>query len=113
MGQAREIGKPKTAASPLSKMEAAQIAVFLIALSVGFWALSAVSQTVASITDDAAKRSSEIHWPAGLSSDNADLFAHNEIFIKAPSSRVWQHIIEAPKWPEWYPNSHDVQIVND
>jgi hypothetical protein len=91
----------------------ARIAVCLIGISAGFWALSALSQTIASVTDDAAKRSSEIHWPAGLSPDNADLFAHNEIFINAPSSRVWQHIIEAPKWPEWYPNSRDVQIVND
>jgi hypothetical protein len=90
-----------------------QIAVCVIAISAGFLALSAVAQTIASVTDDVAKRSSEIHWPAGLSPDNADLFAHNEIFIKAPSSSVWQHIIEAPKWPEWYPNSRDVQIVND
>jgi hypothetical protein len=65
------------------------------------------------VNDDAAKRSSEIHWPAGFSPDDSDLFAHNEIFIKAPSSTVWQHIVEAQKWPEWYPNSHDVLVEND
>jgi hypothetical protein len=65
------------------------------------------------VSDDAAKRSSEIHWRSGFSPDDADLFAHNEIFIKAPASAVWRHLVEAQKWPEWYPNSQDVQIVND
>jgi hypothetical protein len=88
------------------------IAVFGIAMSMGFG--SAFSQTAAvSVNNDAAKRSPEIHWPAGLSPDDADLFAHNEILIKAPSSTVWQHIVAAQKWPEWYPNSHEVQIAND
>jgi len=86
------------------------MAVFVIAISTG----SGFSQTAAvSAHNDAAKRSPEIHWPAGLSPDDSDLFAHNEILIKAPSSTVWQHIVAAQKWPEWYPNSHDVQIVND
>jgi polyketide cyclase/dehydrase/lipid transport protein len=94
-----------------SKQAQTMIAVFVIAITMGFG--SAFAQTAVSVNDDATKRSFEIHWPAGLSPDNADLFAHNEIFIKAPCSTVWQHIVEAPKWPEWYPNSHDVQIVND
>jgi hypothetical protein len=25
---------------------------------------------------------------------------------------VWGHIIDATKWPEWYPNSKDVKIVS-
>src|SRR5260221_7326699 len=44
------------------------IAVFGIAMSMGFG--SAFSQTAAvSVNNDAAKRSPEIHWPAGLSPD--------------------------------------------
>jgi polyketide cyclase/dehydrase/lipid transport protein len=95
-----------------SKRAQIAIASFFIAISMGFRTGSAGSPTVASANDDSAKRSSEIHWPTGLSPHNADLFAHNEIFIKAPSSTVCQHIVEAQRWPEWYPNSHDVQIVN-
>jgi Polyketide cyclase / dehydrase and lipid transport len=87
------------------------IAIFVIAICMGFG--SAFAQTAVSVSDDAAKRSSEIHWPSGFSPDDADLFAHNEIFIKAPASAVWRHLVEAQKWPEWYPNSQDVQIVND
>jgi hypothetical protein len=89
------------------------IAVLAIATSIGFGTASAFSQTSAWVNDEAANRSSEIYWPAGFSPDDSDLFAHNEIFIKAPSSTVWHHIVEAQKWPEWYPNSHDVQVEND
>jgi hypothetical protein len=51
--------------------------------------------------------------PAGFSPDDADLFARNEIFINAPCVTVWQHLVEAPKWPLWYSNSHDLHISND
>ena len=76
-----------------SKRSQIVIAVLVSATSIGFGTASAFSQTAASVNDDAAKRSSEIHWPAGFSPDDSDLFAHNEIFIKAPSSTVWQHIV--------------------
>jgi hypothetical protein len=61
--------------------------------------------------DDLANRSRDIHWPVGFDPANAALFSHNELVINAPCERVWQHIIEATKWPGWYPNSKDVQIV--
>ena len=60
--------------------------------------------------DDLANRSTEIHWPAGFSPAEADLFSHNEGLINAPCERVWKHIVEATRWPEWYPNSKDVRI---
>jgi len=49
----------------------------------------------------------QAHDPA-----KADLFAHNELVIHAPCERVWQHIIDATKWPEWYPNAKAVQVMN-
>jgi uncharacterized protein YndB with AHSA1/START domain len=65
------------------------------------------------VNNDMAMKSADIHWPEGFSPADADLFAHNEVFIDAPTSTVWQHIIAAEKWPEWYPNSHHVQIVDN
>jgi uncharacterized protein YndB with AHSA1/START domain len=56
-------------------------------------------------------RSPDIHWPEGFSPDQADLFSHNELRIDASCERVWKHIVEATKWPQWYPNSKDVQII--
>ena len=63
--------------------------------------------------NDLANRSADIHWPAGFSPEQADLFAHNEIFINAPRATVWKHLVEATKWPEWYQNSQNVQITNN
>jgi hypothetical protein len=65
------------------------------------------------MNDDLADRFSDIHWPDGFSPDGADLFAHNEVFIDASCSTVWQLLIAAKQWPQWYPNAHDVQILND
>ena len=54
--------------------------------------------------DDLANRSRESHWPQGFDPTTADLLSHNELLIRATCERVWQHIVEAAKWPEWYPN---------
>jgi hypothetical protein len=63
--------------------------------------------------DDLANRSPQIHWPEGFDPATADLFSHNALLIKATCERIWQHIVEATKWPEWYPNSKDVRIIGD
>jgi uncharacterized protein YndB with AHSA1/START domain len=65
------------------------------------------------MSDDLAMRSADIRWPAGFSPDSADLFAHNEIFIHAPRSAVWRHIVEAENWPRWYPSCRDVRVSTD
>jgi hypothetical protein len=65
------------------------------------------------MNDDLANRSPDIHWPTRFDPTKADLFSHNELVINAPCERVWQHIIDATKWPQWYPNSKDVRIIGD
>jgi uncharacterized protein YndB with AHSA1/START domain len=75
-------------------------------------ALEASSQPTMTMKDDLANRSPDIHWPPEFDPLKADLFAHNELLIDASCERVWQHIIEAPKWPQWYPNARDVSIVS-
>src|SRR4029077_20109386 len=52
-------------------------------------------KTPATMKDDLAKRSRDIHWPTGFDPEKADLFAHNELVIHAPCERVWQPIIDA------------------
>jgi uncharacterized protein YndB with AHSA1/START domain len=69
--------------------------------------------SIMTMKEDLTNRSPDIHWPPGFDPLKADLFSHNELFINASCERVWQHIIEAPRWPQWYPNSKDVRIVSD
>jgi hypothetical protein len=66
---------------------------------------------VMTMKDDLANRALDIHWPEGFKPENADLFSHNELLVNAPCERVWKHIVDATKWPEWYPNSKDVKIL--
>ena len=61
--------------------------------------------------NDLANRSLDINWPKGFTPAEAELFSHNELLVNASCERVWRHIVEATKWPEWYPNSKDVQIL--
>jgi hypothetical protein len=68
---------------------------------------------IMSMKDDLANRSRDIHWPKGFTPADGDLFSHNELFINASCQRVWRHIVEATRWPEWYPNSKAVQVLGD
>ena len=72
----------------------------------------AQSNTPGQVDRDLAARSSEIHWPQGFTPADADLFAHNEIDVLAPCPVVWSHLVNASKWPDWYPNSRDVRVAN-
>jgi hypothetical protein len=61
---------------------------------------------------DGAQRSKGIHWPDGFHPEQADLFAHNEITVHASCEKVFANILDAQVWPSWYPNSHNVQLLN-
>jgi Polyketide cyclase / dehydrase and lipid transport len=63
-----------------------------------------------SMQDDLAHRSPDSHWPTDFEPVEADLFAHNDLVINASCERVWRHIVDAKRWPLWYPNSKGVEI---
>jgi hypothetical protein len=62
--------------------------------------------------EDGAKRYAGIHWPDGFHLEQADLFAHNEIVVHASCEKVFANIVDAQVWPSWYPNSHNVKLLN-
>jgi hypothetical protein len=68
---------------------------------------------VMTMKQDLANREKDIHWPQGFAPSQADLFSHNALLINASCERIWSHIIDAAKWPEWYPNSKEVKINDD
>ena len=51
-------------------------------------------------------------WPDRFSPSTADLFSHNELLIEASCETVWQRIVDARKWPQWYPNSEEVLLLD-
>jgi len=66
--------------------------------------------TIMSIIEDIQRRSAHIHWPQGIVPEQADLFAHNDIVIAAPPGKIWEHLIHATGWPDWYSNASDVTV---
>ena len=61
---------------------------------------------------DLATRAKAIHWPEGFDPQKADLFSHNSLLIHASCERIWSHIVDAGKWPQWYPNAKEVALLN-
>ena len=88
-------------------------ALVMLALTAGMMTARQTSAQTSQVDNpDWPLRSSEIHWPAEHAPADADLFAHNELLIHASCSIVWQHLVQAQAWPEWYPNSHNVKLLN-
>jgi uncharacterized protein YndB with AHSA1/START domain len=98
-----------------SRSVATSLLVIGLASASGLAAFHSVAHAegykIMSMKDDLAHRSPDIHWPTGFEPLKADLFAHNELTINATCERVWSHIINAKRWPSWYPNSKSVEIL--
>jgi uncharacterized protein YndB with AHSA1/START domain len=62
------------------------------------------------VSRDRDQRSPDIHWPADLSLRWSEMFAHNEIEINAPLAAVWNHLVRAQLWPQWFPDCGNVRI---
>jgi hypothetical protein len=69
-----------------------------------------MESTIMSIIEDIQRRSAHIHWPQGIVPEQADLFAHNDIVIAAPAGKIWEHLLHATAWPDWYSNASDVTV---
>ncbi len=60
---------------------------------------------------DLVLRSPDLQWPDSFAPERSDLFAHNEIFIKASPAVVFKHLQEVDKWPDWYPNAANIKVA--
>ncbi len=82
----------------------------LIAATILGHACPALSAQAKTMDHDLAVRSKSIHWPSGFDPVKAELFAHNEGWISAHCSIVWEKIVDVSRWPSWYPNSRDIVL---
>ncbi len=65
-----------------------------------------VKQTV----ENSKPNSEKIYWPRDYEPENAGFFVHNEIDIKAEPQIVWDLLIDAESWPEWYEGMKNVKV---
>ncbi len=59
-----------------------------------------------------AQQDYSINWPPPYQEDQRKFFVHNEIFIEAPAEVIWQILLEAEDWPNWYEGAENVRILN-
>jgi hypothetical protein len=51
-----------------------------------------------------------VRWPDGARPDQSTLHAFNEIECDADPQHVWEWLVRATRWPEWYGNAKRVEI---
>jgi polyketide cyclase/dehydrase/lipid transport protein len=51
-----------------------------------------------------------VNFPHGQRAEQSPVFTRNALFVPASPERVWQRLIDAKGWPDWYPNARNVQI---
>ena len=52
----------------------------------------------------------DFNWPAGYRPADATFHVHNEIDIDAPPDVVWQVLIDAGSWSDWYDGASDMSM---
>ncbi len=80
--------------------------IFIIYLVV-LWALPAQAQTY-SRKYQAAEN--QINWPAAFDPRVSDFYVHNEIEINATPEQVWQLLVHAKEWTQWYDGIQDIRF---
>ena len=63
--------------------------------------------------DHAIHANVKVFFPEGQQEDQSPVFSRNELFIAAPSGKVWSCLVRAKNWPQWYGNAKDVEIDGD
>lgn len=53
-----------------------------------------------------------IRWPARYRPEQATFFVHNEIEIDAPPAVVWDTLVHAESWPDWYEGATNVKVLD-
>ena len=60
-----------------------------------------------------AQETMKINWPETYDPANSKFFVHNEIEINAPPEIVWEILINAEDWPNWYKGTSKVKVNTD
>jgi Polyketide cyclase / dehydrase and lipid transport len=52
-----------------------------------------------------------VRWPEEHAPANTAVFVSNQLEMNVPPAAVWEWLIRADLWPEWYPNSKNVTYL--
>ena len=86
------------------------------ALHIAFLLPIAACASCASVGEtlkEAVSAPGTINWPEEYAPDSASFFVHNRIDINAPPEVVWDVLVQAETWPDWYEGASDVKVLGD
>jgi hypothetical protein len=52
-------------------------------------------------------------WPETFDAQSDPVFAHNEVFVQASPEKVFEVLVDANHWSEFYENARDVKLLPD
>ncbi|MEM8907640.1 MAG: SRPBCC domain-containing protein, partial [Bacteroidota bacterium] len=55
---------------------------------------------------------SRIHWPAEYEPGQSKFYVHNEIEIAASPEVIWEILMDAEAWPDWYKGAKNVELLD-
>ncbi len=79
---------------------------FILILFIFFTSCYSVKKSV----ERSKPNSEKINWPENYTPEEAGFFVHNEIDINAEPQAVWDLLIAAESWPEWYEGMKNVKV---
>jgi len=53
-----------------------------------------------------------IAWPPRFHPDLAPVHVRNSLEMRVRPDLVWRALVDARRWPEWYPNARNVRILS-
>ncbi len=62
--------------------------------------------------DASQPNSARIDWPEEYKPEDSRFLVHNEIEIEANPSEVWNILVQANTWENWYRGAEDLQITS-
>jgi hypothetical protein len=57
-----------------------------------------------------APQAAAVTFPAAFAIDRSPVYARNERLIAGSPERVWEHLVRAGRWSDWYANCSDLSI---
>lgn len=56
--------------------------------------------------------SNDIIWPDKYRPGTSDIHVVNSLAMEASRHAVWNRLVRATEWPNWYPNSSDIRLLD-
>ena len=81
-------------------------------IAIGVVALLSSCYSVKKTVENGGDNVYKIEWPDEYVPEESNFFVHNEIEINASPQKVWDVLIQAQTWEDWYEGADDIRFVN-